>query len=291
MRLKLEEEKLRALLAHFNVLTGVRIVIFDNEFVRIMAYPEDSCEFCRILKNTPEFRRKCHESDRVACLSCKNTAQLFVYRCHAGLVEAVAPIKMNDLILGYIMFGQVVEKSRKESCKQEILNYCSEFFADDTALSTAYDHLSAKSQEQIEAASKIMESCTCYLWVSNLIQMDSSNLLYHLTNYIDHNLKSTLTAEKLCEVFHISRTHLYELSNQYFGMGIAKYIRKKRLKLAAKYLSEQHSTVSEAAGCAGFEDYNYFSKMFKQEFGCTPRQYRLYADIEKGARQHSPRSN
>lgn len=275
MRLKLETQKLRELLIDFYILTKIKIVIFDNEFIEIMAYPEKPCDFCTLIKNDLKAKLECDISDQEACKICLSTGRLYMYKCHVGLIEVVAPLKVNDIILGYIMFGQIIDNKDRGKAKTEVLEKCRKYNIDSEKLSIAFDKLIYKNTDQIKATSKIMESCACYLWITNLVTIDEGNLIYKLSNYIANNIREDLSVEALCSLFSISRSKLYELSNKYFGMSIAKYIRKKRVDYAARLLSENKCLVSEAADKAGFDDYNYFSKVFKREIGVAPREYKI----------------
>jgi len=271
LKLKLELEKLKDLLSNFYKLTKVRFVIFDEEFNKIIGYPEESCSFCALVKSIPELKEKCRNNDRTGCRRCRETNTLNIYPCHVGLTEVVAPIKMNDVTLGYIMFGQILQKGQD---KTEILKNISVYENDVTEFEKALNKLSAKTKDQIEAMAKIVEVCTCYLWIAELIKIDEGNLIYHLSNYINNNIREDLSVERLCEIFNVSRSKLYNVSHQYYGMSIAKYIRKKRVEIAAKLLKEKGFRFIEAADAAGFYDYNYFSKIFKNETGISPGKFK-----------------
>lgn len=271
MKLKLELEKLRDLLSNLYKLINVRFVIFDEDFNKIIGYPEESCDFCTLVKSHPELREKCRKTDKAGCKNCRESNALHIYPCHAGLMEIVAPIKMNDITLGYIMFGQILEKGKD---KTEILNYISTYTNDISDFEKSLNKICSKSRDQIEAAAKIVEVCTCYLWIAELIKIDEGNLIYHLSNYINNNIKEDLSVERLCDIFDISRSKLYDISHKYYGMSIAKYIRRKRVENAAEYLKNSDCKVSEAADAAGFFDYNYFSKIFKAEMGISPGKFK-----------------
>lgn len=274
MKLKLETQKLKELLIDFYILTKIKIVIFDNKFSEIIAYPEKHSDFCSLIRNNPTAKYYCDSCDREACKICLSTGMLYMYKCHAGLIEVVAPIKVNNIILGYIMFGQIIDNKDKAKAKIDVLERCIKYSIEYEELSAAFDKLIYKSKDQIRAASKIMESCACYLWITDLISLDEGNLIYKLSNHISNNLCQDLSVEALCNTFKISRSKLYDLSNKYFGMSIAKYIRKRRVDLAAKLLWENKCLVSEAADKAGFYDYNYFSKVFKKVKGVVPKEYK-----------------
>ncbi|MDY3929959.1 MAG: PocR ligand-binding domain-containing protein [Clostridia bacterium] len=271
MKLKLEHEKLNKILMDFYTLSHVRIVIYDSEFVRVAAYPEKSCDFCNMIKQNPGSKQLCRNDEISACKICSKNNSLYIYKCHAGLIEAVAPIKMNDLTLGYIMFGQILNK---ESNKKDILSYALRYIDDEERLNKSFAKLKVRSNKQIEAMADIMNACTNYLWITELIKIDSGNRIYLLTDYINNNISEDISVDKLCSVLSVSRVRLYDMSHKYYGMSIAKYIRQKRISIASKYISENGYTIAEAAQNVGFYDYNYFSKVFKKETGMTPTEYK-----------------
>ncbi|MBB6671660.1 response regulator transcription factor [Cohnella nanjingensis] len=72
------------------------------------------------------------------------------------------------------------------------------------------------------------------------------------------------------------------LSPNYFGLlfrretGVSfhEYVRRKRLERAAYLLCNSHLKVYEVAAEAGFSNYRYFTDVFYQEYGESPREYR-----------------
>ncbi len=270
MNLKLETEKLREILINFYNISKTRTVIFDSEFKKIVAYPEESCAFCAMLKENPDAKALCKDNDERACRDCKESERLRIYKCHAGLFEAVAPIKMNDLTLGYIMLGQIKERGCDDNA---LMRYAANFINDAERIAKTCKKLHQRSEEQIGSLASVMEICTCYLWIAKLISVDEENIIFHLSNYITNNIASDLSVDTLSEVFHISRNRLYDISYKYFGMSIAKYVKRKRISVAAEALSGG-ACIAEAAERAGFIDYNYFSKVFKSEMGMSPSKYK-----------------
>ena len=275
MKFLFEKEKLIELMRDFYTLTKIRLVIFDSDFNRVAAFPEDDCEFCRKIKESEKGRCLCAGSDLEAFTRCTREQNSFeIYKCHAGLIEAVSPLKMNDIVIGYIMFGQIVEKNDRKLRKDKITEYVGTYTdGDSTEAERLFTSLVSKSDTQISAAAKIMESCACYLCVSELVKVDEGELIFHLDNYINNNICEDLSVSELCTRFGISKNRLYAISDSIYGMGIASYIRKKKVALAGKYLL-QGCSVADAAEKAGFYDYNYFSKIFKRETGVLPSKYK-----------------
>ena len=274
MPLKINMVKLKELMMDFYILTKIRIVLFDNEFHKIMSYPEKESDFCCLIKSNEKARKECEKSDKSSFQTCCSTKELYLYKCHAGLIEVSTPIKVNDVVLGYVMFGQIIDKSNKKDEKCNVMKRCIKYNLDNEKLSVYFDKLTSKSKEQIKAASKILESCACYLWISELVKIGDESLFLKIDKYIDLRIQEVITTQMLCKEFMLSRSKLYEISNQYFGMGVSKYIRKKRLHLAVSIMQNEKTTLSEVCSLVGISDYNYFSKMFKKETGLAPRFFK-----------------
>ena len=288
MRLRLDHERLSEMLRDFHSLSQVRIVIYDSNFQKVAAYPEHSSAFCSLLKQNPEFKQLCRRNEAEACAICRRSNSLYIYQCHAGLCEAVAPIKMNDVILGYIMFGQL---RRDDGDDAHLLDYAARYTTDQALLESSFCKLKTRNDRQIKAIAGIMQACTSYLWINEMIRIDGENCIYLLTDYINQNLEEDLSVDALCSVLKVSRVKLYEIAHEYYGMSIAKYIRKKRISEAAKLLGEVGCSVREAAMRVGFYDYNYFSKAFKREMSLTPHEYKRMHYKHGQGEPHPPRSN
>ena len=270
MNITFDAEKLYEIMAHFYTLTKIRIVMYDDKFNQTVSVPNSDCGFCGAVKENAVLNERCKLCDMNARSVCRNTNNIHTYTCHAGLTEAIAPIKMNGIILGYIMLGQIIDKSEKTEKKNDILGYVRTFI--DRDLSEEYDKLTTKNKKQIEAAANIMEACACYLWANRLVRVNEDCLSVLISTYINNNLTADLSVDALCAHFRISRNKLYKISRDGYGMGIAAYIRKKRVENAASLL-KSGSTVANAAISSGFEDYNYFSKIFENETGILPSKY------------------
>ena len=274
MILKINSTKLLELLENFYVLTGIRIVLFDDEFREIISYPANLGEFCSIVKQNPIFKKQCEKCDKNAFDNCKKTGQLQIYKCHTGLIDVAAPIKDNNIILGYIMFGQILDSEDKQTAFNMIESKLLHSKLEIDEFKEAFFKLSYKSNQQIKAAASIMEACACYLWLSELVSVKIERMLSKMDRYIESHLAEPFTIQDICETLQISRSKLYVISKQYYGMGISEYIKKKRLEKAKKLLMETELSIGEIAILIGISDYNYFYKVFKKETNISPGQFK-----------------
>lgn len=100
--------------------------------------------------------------------------------------------------------------------------------------------------------------------------------LARLRRIIRENIGSaTLGPARLCGMAGISRSRLYRLFEP-LG-GVARHIQRERLRFARRCIEDAADgrTVARIAEAAGFFDPSGFSRAFRQEFGCTPREARL----------------
>ncbi|WP_246169329.1 hybrid sensor histidine kinase/response regulator transcription factor [Rudanella paleaurantiibacter] len=85
---------------------------------------------------------------------------------------------------------------------------------------------------------------------------------------------STLDVETICQSMGLSRTSLHSKLTALTGMSVNRYLRALRLQRAQKLLSDSALNVSEVAYAVGFDDPKYFSRVFSEEFGVSPGQFR-----------------
>lgn len=274
MNLKLDTEQLESLMKSFYTLAGIRFVLFDADFHEIISYPENSCEFCRLMKGFPQTRRKCKYADRRSFEKCEKANTLLLYKCHAGLVEAIMPLHENEKIIGYLMFGQITDNPDKTDLLDKIPVWSENYGIDSSLLKNSIDRITCKTDEEIKAAAKIMETCTSYIIYKELITPENDKIITAAKTYIEEHLEQSIQIETLCAVLNVGRTRLYEIFRKEQKTGISKYILLRRLHKAKKLLKTTGMTVPEIADSVGFSDYNYFSRVYKKQYGKSPKHYR-----------------
>ena len=57
------------------------------------------------------------------------------------------------------------------------------------------------------------------------------------------------------------------------GLSASGFIRTRRLQHAAALLQEGADTISDVADAVGYRDPSYFSRLFRETFGCSPTEY------------------
>ena len=249
------------LLKSFYKITGVKVVIMDIDFNEIMAYPNDHCDYCKMIRKTQ--KDKCDKGTIEFCKKSKSIGGLFIGKCHAGLTEVSFPLFHNHLLVGYIMFGQILLKEDDKK-KNVQLEENKEYLKD----------ISKRSVEEIEALSDILVSIAHYIMEKQIIKESKDDFKTVFLEYIKNNLDKDLTVESLSKEFAISRSMLYKMTEKYMPQGIAKYVKNVRLDEAKNLLINTDMSVKKIADKVGYNDYNYFGKDFKKTFGISTKKIR-----------------
>jgi AraC-like DNA-binding protein len=100
-------------------------------------------------------------------------------------------------------------------------------------------------------------------------------LKFIATNYTDPDLD----LEGVVAATGTNRTKVNDVLKSELGMTFTSYLNKLRLTEAARLLTEKgDTTVAEIAYSVGYANVSYFNKLFKEEYGCTPKAFRTLAD-------------
>lgn len=92
--------------------------------------------------------------------------------------------------------------------------------------------------------------------------------------YIQEHLETELTLSLLAEHFEKNASFLsYQFSKE-VGISLTNYIHQERIQASIRYLATTNLSISKIAARVGFDDFNYYSKLFKKQIGKTPSEYR-----------------
>ena len=109
------------------------------------------------------------------------------------------------------------------------------------------------------------------------VSTDNSKLinpaLSTVINYIRANINSKIELKTIAKKSGMSSSTLYRLFKTELGISPIEFIILEKIKLAKQYLSNKDVYIKNVSYEAGFEDSNYFIRVFKHYEGITPKQY------------------
>lgn len=93
-------------------------------------------------------------------------------------------------------------------------------------------------------------------------------------SYIKQHLKENLTLHKLSTISGCSAGTLQGLFKKHLGKSPIHFLIASRMKFAEQLLKNTRYTIKEIASCCGYCNQLYFSNVFHEHFGCSPKEYR-----------------
>lgn len=253
-------------------ISGFRIAIFDTDRKELFAYPREISTFCSLVQSDPNALALCRKYDHKAFDQAEKNREAYIYHCHFGLYEAVAPLYDFDILSGYLMMGQTLESIK--SSRNEVFFKAEHYIKDKELLNLAINQLSEHSKGQILSCISIMKVCASYITLSNRLKAKQDNLPTTVKYYIREHFEKDISLEHLCTHFYCSRATLTNSFRQVFGKSIHQYLTEVRLEHAMKLLQNHALSINSIAYECGFHDQNYFTKAFKKHQGITPTYYR-----------------
>ena len=113
------------------------------------------------------------------------------------------------------------------------------------------------------------------------VKSPDNQLMERIMEVINENISdSDLSVDIIAQKVGISRVHLHRKMKELTNQTPHSFIRNIRLKQAARLLKDNKHNVTEVMYACGFSNAASFSTMFKNLYGCSPRDYMKQA-LEK----------
>jgi len=150
--------------------------------------------------------------------------------------------------------------------------------ADDYIIKPFYtDELRIKIRNVLETRKKIRERFGKALQLEpssvEVTSVDQKFIKRAIEIIEEHMDDSELSVESYSKLIGMSRVSLYNKLKSLTSYSVQEFIFAIRLKRAAQLLKESGMTVTEVAYTVGFKDPSHFSKLFKKQFGVSPKAY------------------
>jgi AraC-like DNA-binding protein len=98
-------------------------------------------------------------------------------------------------------------------------------------------------------------------------------VLLHIIHLIKTNIGNKIELKSIAKNAGLSTSALYRLFKINLGISPVEFVILEKIKLAKRYLADKDVYIKNVSFEAGFEDSNYFIRLFKHYEGITPKQY------------------
>lgn len=143
------------------------------------------------------------------------------------------------------------------------------------------DNLSTQLANQIENASSLQQlDMICLslvrkycMLVKNYSRRGHSQLIQFCLDYIDFHYTEALSLSTLAKKYSVTPNYLSSLFKREKNMTLTDYIHHTRIHQALILLNTTCLPIQTIANQCGYQDTNYFTRVFKKLQGITPKDY------------------
>lgn len=111
----------------------------------------------------------------------------------------------------------------------------------------------------------------------NIAVSSTSQIATKIIEYISTHYREKITLNDICQFTYFSPAYCENEFRKAVGKSIIHYLIDMRISEAKKLLSETSLPCSTISGMVGFDDANYFSRVFKKRTGISPLKYRSFS--------------
>ncbi|TDD93825.1 AraC family transcriptional regulator [Flavobacterium cellulosilyticum] len=166
------------------------------------------------------------------------------------------------------------------------LNYQNYFFYNNVELATTINKL-IKECMSTSITKDVLADLTLQELLIRIIQTQSAkaiddgvftdpkNPIFHVVEFIRLNLNENINLKHLSEKVGMSTASFYRLFKRELGMSPLEFVINEKIRCAKQLLKNPTIQINEVCYLSGFEDSNYFIRLFKKHEGITPKQYQL----------------
>lgn len=137
--------------------------------------------------------------------------------------------------------------------------------------------------DDIEENLRTVDGTTCYLyqiveqcirWRRTSARESGGDPVRSAVEYIDQNyMHDDISLSAVAYAVGLSPTYLSALFKRETGQKLSEYLNLVRIRRSKELLCCTSKMIYEVAFEVGFQDYRYFSQIFKKYTGQTPRQF------------------
>lgn len=142
-------------------------------------------------------------------------------------------------------------------------------FADEASVRLS-DQACRSSLDMIRWANYLIERTFAY----DAELRKTGSLVERIHQYIHEHYQENIGRNEVAAEFHLAPEYLAKLFKKKTDRSLKDAIREYQVEQAKRMLRDPEVRIGDVAGAVGFDNFSYFSTIFKKEVGVTPQEYR-----------------
>lgn len=210
--------------------------------------------------------------------------------CISGKMIYVYENKEYELNNGdAILFPKGTVRARKQTDKETVYSSFNISYDDYIPSISGYlpNSLGADTAMVLHSVKKSFESLTdfsqekclslfwyLYYQIAEATQNNETPHIKSIKQYVAKHYKEKITLTEIANEVHIAPEYCSSLFAKQVGISLFDFISKMRIEEAKSLIITTDYSFTKVAELCGFDDYNYFSRVFKKVVGVPPKDFR-----------------
>lgn len=199
----------------------------------------------------------------------------------SGLVKILVPVFVNGRHAGILLAGPFALHSLDSERLERLVTRLEKIGLGDRAdqLQTTWRYTPQLSSDKCHAAGTLLRMFGKYLEEigKQFLQAQpapSSPLLKKIEAFLAECRDGQVSLKEVAASVNLSPCHFCSVFKKQTGLTFGQYRTRQRLEKARELLADETRRISDVAFDSGFESIPYFNRAFRQQFGCSPTEFR-----------------
>ena len=113
------------------------------------------------------------------------------------------------------------------------------------------------------------------LEINDILEFDSNNKhIIEIIKYINEHISEPITLSSVSSKVNLSKEYTAHIFKEETGKTVTEYINERKLFIAKEMILGTNYPLEHICKRTGYDNYSYFSRVFKKQFDITPRDMR-----------------
>jgi len=108
-----------------------------------------------------------------------------------------------------------------------------------------------------------------------VLECPRGDLIQEVIEFLGQHYRNDISLHNLSKEFFVTPPYLSRRFKEKTGLTFVEYLEELRLKRAEEYLLASDMKIIDISEQVGYQDPNYFAKVFKRKYGLSPSDYRM----------------
>lgn len=266
------DSEVQRLIDSFAYCFRVKITVFSPDMEElIVGLQNPGAHFCDLIQTGLKIRYRCCRQDALMCESSKKHNRLMVYRCHAGLSEAVLPMHIEDHLVGYAMLGQFRMTSAPDAAIQLEWNkagLCTEI------LQEAFESQPFFDQKSLNNMLDLFQMMISFVITRDYVRIRHNSVVESVLHWLDTHIDKPIDLNQVSKAIQKNPSTISHAFKKQLGLSFMQVAALKKISKFESIIAKNPATsIQEAAFAVGYSDPLYFSRLYKKIRLVPPSTY------------------